>query len=192
MQKQKCVVVLDGRCWWKTQIMWMTVVKICVGYQSRASLALLLHALLQRDQQQEPEFEVGLLRRKPAVLLTTPPPAKIPLPPKPSSPIFNHPSLQQSDSLLFPHPPWMFLLSADAFLLLCLWEFLSFFSPFLPSPTFLLQVYHIRPQTEQQKVRLKHLNVTLFGRRFNKTVIIVIYLCPANKDTLPNFPNIID
>ena len=66
------------------------------------------HALFKWHPQQEPGFKVGLLRRKTAVLLTAPPPAKIPLPPKPSSPIFNHPSLRALSVYLtrslFPHP----------------------------------------------------------------------------------------
>lgn len=73
--------------------------------KARARSRSLLHALFKWDQQQKPEFEVGLLRRKTAALLTTPPPAKIPLPPKPSSPIFNHPlsnTFSLSGSLFIP------------------------------------------------------------------------------------------
>ena len=155
VHKHRRVVALDGRCYRarrlrQTSCAWiMTVVKTLIYHLENGRLSKpshsrsLLHASFKWDQQQKPEFEVELLRRKTAALLTTPTPAKIPLPPEPSSPIFNHPSLS--------HTLYSLILS-ECFCSGCQTLFSSAPASFcLFLPTFLLQVHHSGPQSEGQK-----------------------------------------
>lgn len=88
------------------------VVKALISYLKSSQLSKqsrsLLHALFKWDQQQELEFEVELLRRKTAALLTTPA-SQDPITTKTQQPYLQS-SVSPTLSVyltrsLFPHPP---------------------------------------------------------------------------------------